>query len=324
MTSKPREDTGRKLVSDLFGRNKVETVAIPDDVWAFVCRKDYQRSKYASDKTADAYRTFWTTALKTQLIRLRLWRPEATYDVKLLNRAEERLNTYNAALVKTGNNTAAAEQSVFVGPTIGKKGSIPASNADAIHPVQAQYIKTHFSGLCTIDYIIDIIHPWIDQSLRSGALTRMPPIEFLIQAPLAGDTVNKPADNYQMWLDFLEPKWTEADQQAAITLMSLNKQPLVPMNLTWEAHHAAVAADAAKGAAATATTTTADPVTSPAHTAESDRQTPKGKGKRLMVEEDEQVEAPGLVYNGRNTAGKKRKVEPIVAPIEKRRTRSMN
>lgn len=326
MTNKPREETGRKFVSDYFGRNKAETSTIPDDVWAFVCRKDYQRSKYASDKTPEAYRTFWMSALKTQLIRLRLWRPEALYEVKLLNRAEERLNTYNSALLQNGKDIAAAQRLVFVGPTAGKKGPIPASNADSIDPIQAQHIKTNFSGMRTIDYILDTIHPWIESSLRSGALTRMPPIEFLIQDPVDGDTINKPSKNYQMWLDFLEPKWSEADEEAALALMALNKQPLRPMNLTWEAHHAAVAEDAAKraaedaargptvGAASTASTATTT-AASPIHTTESDRPTAKGKGKRRMVDEDEQPATSGLLYNGRNTAGKKRKVEPKAAPV---------
>lgn len=36
----------RKAISHLFGRNKLCTKAIPQDVWVILCRKHYQRSRY--------------------------------------------------------------------------------------------------------------------------------------------------------------------------------------------------------------------------------------------------------------------------------------
>jgi hypothetical protein len=36
----------RKVVSNYFGRNKKETLAIPDDMWPKFCRRHYQRARY--------------------------------------------------------------------------------------------------------------------------------------------------------------------------------------------------------------------------------------------------------------------------------------
>ncbi|KZZ87201.1 hypothetical protein AAP_05840 [Ascosphaera apis ARSEF 7405] len=36
----------RKIVSHIFGRNKMCTKMIPDDVWVYYCRKHYQRARY--------------------------------------------------------------------------------------------------------------------------------------------------------------------------------------------------------------------------------------------------------------------------------------
>lgn len=331
--SAPKPDgTARKFTSDFFGRNKSETSAIPDGVWAFVSRKDYQRSKYASEKSAGAYQTFWLSALRTQLIRLRLWRPEANYEVKLLARAGERLSAYNAELVRNGDDIAAAQSTVFVEQIIGKKGPIPISNADAIDPIQAQHIQTNFAGIRSIDYILDTILPWIRRSLRSGALARMPPIEFLVQASTTGDTINEPSKNYEMWRDYEEPRWTKSDHQAAIALMSLNSQPNPPMITTWEAYNAAIVAGAAKCAASTSV--------SPAHNTNTESTSStiiadpepqqktltsvyKGRGKRRMVEEDEEKKAADLFYNGRSTASKRLKltVAPPSAPASGKKPR---
>lgn len=326
--------TDRKFTSDFFGRNKSETTAIPEGIWAFVSRKEYQRSKYASEKSAHAYRDFWLSALKTQLVRLRLWRPEATYEVKLLSRARERLSTYNSELLKNGHDVAAAQRTVHVGPTTGKKGIILASNSDAIDPVQAQHIETTFAGIRSIDYILDTILPWIERSLRSGALTRMPPVEFLIQPALSGDTINEPSKNYQMWRDYKEPKWTRADHQAAVALMSLSSKLFQPMITTWGEYNAAMATDAARRAALTKATPnhTADSGSeslSSTATIDSDSQqktvTPayKGKGKRRMIDEDEAPEVTNLVYNARRTANKKQKIgsAPLPTPLPRQKPR---
>lgn len=315
MTREPRSKTGRKFISDFFGRNKTETTVIPDDVWAYVCRKDYQRSKYASEKSLTAYSTFWLSALKTQLIRLRLWRPEATFEVKLLNRAEERLNTFNSEVLK-GSNIATALKAVLVAPTMGKKGEIPPSNADIIDPMQAQHIKSTFAGIRSIDYLIDTVLPWIEQSLNSGALIRMPPIEFLIQDPLPGDIVNSPEDNYKMWREHIQPTWSKEDHKAALALMALGSHPVQPMNLTWEAHNAAVAAMNAPAAVKTRLTHTTEADDSQKGSSASS--SPKGKRKHAMLDEDQEAETTGLVYNGANKEGKRRKIEPA----QKKHTRN--
>jgi hypothetical protein len=50
------ENTGnenpRKVVSHIFGRNKICTVFIPDECWVWWCRKHYQRCRYHTDNWA--------------------------------------------------------------------------------------------------------------------------------------------------------------------------------------------------------------------------------------------------------------------------------
>ncbi|KAK9240491.1 hypothetical protein V1525DRAFT_395133 [Lipomyces kononenkoae] len=39
----------RKVVSHIFGRNKRQTLAIPEDMWVFICRRHYQRESYRKE-----------------------------------------------------------------------------------------------------------------------------------------------------------------------------------------------------------------------------------------------------------------------------------
>ena len=39
----------RKVISHIFGRNKTCTLALPDWIWVYYCRKHYQRAKYRMD-----------------------------------------------------------------------------------------------------------------------------------------------------------------------------------------------------------------------------------------------------------------------------------
>ena len=43
----------RKVVSHIFGRNKACTLALPQDLWIFWCRKHYQRMKYRAEDNAN-------------------------------------------------------------------------------------------------------------------------------------------------------------------------------------------------------------------------------------------------------------------------------
>ncbi|CRG88149.1 hypothetical protein PISL3812_05176 [Talaromyces islandicus] len=46
------KENPRKVVSHIFGRNKICTVFIPDECWVWWCRKHYQRCRYHTDNWA--------------------------------------------------------------------------------------------------------------------------------------------------------------------------------------------------------------------------------------------------------------------------------
>ncbi|KAK9453027.1 hypothetical protein V1511DRAFT_451814, partial [Dipodascopsis uninucleata] len=39
----------RKVVSHIFGRNKRQTLAVPENMWVYMCRKHYQRESYRKE-----------------------------------------------------------------------------------------------------------------------------------------------------------------------------------------------------------------------------------------------------------------------------------
>ncbi|KXS94541.1 hypothetical protein AC578_7490 [Pseudocercospora eumusae] len=206
-TYQNRNEVGRKVVSDFFGRNKNATKAIDDDVWHWQCRKGYQRAKYAADKgSAIDQKTFYMTHLRDQLIRIKLWRPEATFTIQLSKPAKTRLDRYHSILRRNGNNVQDATDQITVPAKAGKSSKpLALALADGIKPDHAEHIDSNFSGAGrATDFILDTIFPWIEQEFSSGAMTLMPPIEFLLSDPQPGELVTDPATNYDRWTALLD------------------------------------------------------------------------------------------------------------------------
>ncbi|KAK9365137.1 hypothetical protein V1509DRAFT_634099 [Lipomyces kononenkoae] len=59
----------RKVVSHIFGRNKRQTLAIPEDMWVFICRRHYQRESYRKE----TFPVLQTKLVLMQLDKLEQW-----------------------------------------------------------------------------------------------------------------------------------------------------------------------------------------------------------------------------------------------------------
>ncbi|PIB03059.1 hypothetical protein CB0940_11768 [Cercospora beticola] len=201
-TSLPRATHGRKVISDFFGRNKAATKAIPDDVWRWQCRKGYQRAKYNADKNgAEGHRRFFLSHLHHQMLRIKLWRPECTFVVQLSQPAQERLARYHTALRHSGNDPAAALAAIAQPAKVGRaEKNLLLTLANAVKPAHADHIDTHFVGPArSVDFVIDNILPWINGEFNNGSMSQMPPVEFLINDPRQGETVNDAGGNFAAW-----------------------------------------------------------------------------------------------------------------------------
>ncbi|KAK2070020.1 hypothetical protein P8C59_004555 [Phyllachora maydis] len=60
----------RKAISHIFGRNKLCTRSIPDNIWVHYCRKHYQRSRY---RNAQEYAKTQCDLVLKQIQRVQLW-----------------------------------------------------------------------------------------------------------------------------------------------------------------------------------------------------------------------------------------------------------
>jgi hypothetical protein len=190
---------GRKVISQFFGRNKGPTKIIPNDVWHIHCRKDYQRARYAAEHgTADELARQVIDNLRDQLIRLKLWRPEALFQVQLDKGATDRLNNYFALLRQHGSDEAAA-LAALPAPKDPKK----VKPEEAFPPALAEVFNRRFKTVgkdATANYDdIEAIIAWSEAQIDAGNTTVFVPAEFLINPIQDGETVNDVATNFADW-----------------------------------------------------------------------------------------------------------------------------
>jgi hypothetical protein len=190
---------GRKVISQFFGRNKGPTKIIPNDVWHIHCRKDYQRARYAAEHgTADELARQVIDNLRDQLIRLKLWRPEALFQVQLDKGATDRLNNYFALLRQHSNDEAAA-LAALPAPKDPKK----VKPEEAFPPALAEQFNQRFKTAgkaATASYDdIEAIIAWSEAQIDAGNTTVFVPAEFLINPIQDGETVNDVASNFADW-----------------------------------------------------------------------------------------------------------------------------
>ncbi|KAL7269734.1 hypothetical protein RUND412_007588 [Rhizina undulata] len=79
----------RKVVSHIFGRNKLSTRQIPKNVWVYYCRKHYQRSRYRNPR---GFARQQVLLVKRQCERLELWGGVKDWIIKVRRREELRMN----------------------------------------------------------------------------------------------------------------------------------------------------------------------------------------------------------------------------------------
>ncbi|KAI9813246.1 MAG: hypothetical protein M1827_004188 [Pycnora praestabilis] len=85
----------RKVVSHIFGRNKLSTRQIPEGVWVYYCRKHYQRAKYRNPK---GFAKRQVDLVRKQIDRIELWGGIMEWHVKVRKREEIRMNKKNTDL----------------------------------------------------------------------------------------------------------------------------------------------------------------------------------------------------------------------------------
>jgi len=85
----------RKVVSHIFGRNKLCTKKLPESVWIHYCRKHYQRSRY---RNPSGYPLLQCDLLRKQIDRLEMWGGVSDWIIRLRKREALRLNLENLEL----------------------------------------------------------------------------------------------------------------------------------------------------------------------------------------------------------------------------------
>ncbi|KAI5794763.1 hypothetical protein FPQ18DRAFT_158170 [Pyronema domesticum] len=79
----------RKVVSHIFGRNKLSTRQIPKNVWVYYCRKHYQRSRYRNPK---GFARQQVSLVRRQCDRLEKWGGVKQWVIKVRRREEMRMS----------------------------------------------------------------------------------------------------------------------------------------------------------------------------------------------------------------------------------------
>ncbi|KAK6507178.1 hypothetical protein TWF481_005627 [Arthrobotrys musiformis] len=79
----------RKVVSHIFGRNKLSTRQIPKNIWVYYCRKHYQRSRYRDPK---GFAKLQCELVRRQVERLDTWGGVEDWVIKVRRREELRIS----------------------------------------------------------------------------------------------------------------------------------------------------------------------------------------------------------------------------------------
>ncbi|KAF2726252.1 hypothetical protein K431DRAFT_324438 [Polychaeton citri CBS 116435] len=200
----PRQAVGRKCVSQYFGRNKKETNSIPGDVWNFHCRKHYQRESY-SRQFLDITQKIVAevNGLRSQVDRLRLWRPDAKFKIQLTKAVHDRLQVFQTAYRRyegTEYDARKAGEEAWK-----KKFNVVEERkmqpADKFHPILAEEFGTANLEQEAGSYDdIDRVLEWILVQAQSGRLTVIPPFELLILSKEDGEVENGTFNNYQRYM----------------------------------------------------------------------------------------------------------------------------
>ena len=84
---------GRRVVSHYFGRNKKETLAMPEYVWVNYCRQHYQRCRYRN--SAEEFAETQMYLVRKTVENLKKWGAVTGFDLDLRKRAVDNISTEN-------------------------------------------------------------------------------------------------------------------------------------------------------------------------------------------------------------------------------------
>ena len=130
----------RKVVSHIFGRNKLCTRRIPGNAWVHYCRKHYQRSRYRNPR---GFALLQCDLVRKQIDRLQLWGGVIDWAVKVRKRELERLNRENAQLELERLSQAGRRSS---NKAAGGRANRKNSNSSAAAPANATATATQAIG----------------------------------------------------------------------------------------------------------------------------------------------------------------------------------
>lgn len=206
---------GRKVISQFFGRNKGPTKLIPNDVWHYYCRKDYQRARYAAEHgTSDELAKQVIDNLRDQLVRLKLWRPDALFQVQLDKGATDRLNLY-FALLRQHNNDEATARADLPAPKDPKKVKPEEAFPPRLAEVFNQRFKTAGKAATANYDDIEAVIAWSEAEINARNSPVFVPAEFLINPIQAGETVNDISQNFADWEAIRATRTAQANNAAS-------------------------------------------------------------------------------------------------------------
>ncbi|KAF4344684.1 hypothetical protein FBEOM_1351 [Fusarium beomiforme] len=143
----------RKVISHLFGRNKVCTRRIPERVWVCMCRKHYQRIRY---RTGAEFSATQIGMVYEQIVRMIFW-----------SRGLERPNRTNQEGIAIRSWTFSIRRREV-------KRLADTSSRDLI----PRWIMQSLGEGKTHDEILDVVER-LHQEIQQGTLKDVPPVEFL-------------------------------------------------------------------------------------------------------------------------------------------------
>nr|POE56397.1 hypothetical protein CFP56_50941 [Quercus suber] len=198
-----RDRVGRKCVSDMFGKNKNTTRAIPNGVWHWLCRKCYQHFGNDVPKQTLRYQQWKLNHARTQFLRIELWRPNATFTIKLNHTMSHRLATFHELVERHNGDRAAALAELDQGVTFKehRKSHLPMVPAQYACPMDvAEHFQTHHQQEGASIAACRIVLDWMDMIVNTRSLANDLPIEFLMDGVGAGEVLNDPDANYAQWV----------------------------------------------------------------------------------------------------------------------------
>lgn len=155
----------RKVVSHIFGRNKICTSQIPSECWIFYCRKHYQRHRFRAKETGWKRTQF--DIIKRQLARLDTWGGVIDWEIALRKKEREELAIANRHALL--NNTQPTYRESFLEPYLGSGKSFQEVN-QVLQAIETETMTTNAKDLPGFELL-----PNIDKNLHpANKATRSP------------------------------------------------------------------------------------------------------------------------------------------------------